>query len=237
MNEFYLSTEFAVVNSKEPINRQIYKFLKRAIIECRLMPDDPLSENEVASKFKYKISRQPVREALIKLAENDFVIIQPKKTTKVSRISRSDIMQGSEIRKAIECHIIRLAATVIDNDTLIKLEKNVEAQRLVAEQYNLHEHFALDDEFHQTIMQVAGIGKAWNIVEGVKGVMDRVRFLSLEYELTPMITTSNAHQKILDALKLHDPESAAKEMYTHIDETRSSLEKVISKCKPEWFQD
>ena len=88
MNEFYLSTEFAVENTKEPINQQIYKFLKKAIIECRLQPGDPLSENEVSSKFKFRISRQPVREALIKLAENDFVVIEPKKTTKVAKISK-----------------------------------------------------------------------------------------------------------------------------------------------------
>ena len=102
MNEFYLSTEFAVENTREPINQQIYKFLKKAIIECRLQPGDPLSENEVSNKFKVRISRQPVREALIKLAENDFVVIEPKKTTKVAKISKKDILQGAEMRMAIE---------------------------------------------------------------------------------------------------------------------------------------
>lgn len=237
MNEFYLSTEFALVNSKEPINRQIYKFLKKAIIECRLMPDDPLSENEVSSKFKYKISRQPVREALIKLAENDFVIIEPKKTTKVSRISKSDVIQGAIIRRALEGHIIRLAAPKITDADIEKLTKNVEAQSYVAEQYNLHEHFALDDEFHNTILSIAGMQKAWNIVEGVKGVMDRVRFLSLEYELTPMITTSDAHFKILEALKTRDPDLCEKAIVTHIDDTSSSLQGIIQKCKPDWFTD
>ena len=85
MNEFYLSTEFAVENTREPINQQIYKFLKKAIIECRLQPGDPLSENEVSNKFKVRISRQPVREALIKLAENDFVVIEPKKPPKLPK--------------------------------------------------------------------------------------------------------------------------------------------------------
>ena len=237
MNEFYLSTEFAVVNNKEPINQQIYKFLKRAIIECRLMPDDPVSENEVASKFKFKISRQPVREALIKLAENDFVIIEPKKTSRVSRISRSEVLQGSEIRKALECHIVMLACDRISDEILQQLENNVTSQRFVAEQYNLHDHFALDDEFHHIICRAADMERAWNIIEGLKGVMDRVRFLSLEYELTPMIITSNAHHKIYEALKSHDREECRKAMLEHIGETRISLQKVMEKCKPEWFKD
>ncbi|MCR5537346.1 MAG: GntR family transcriptional regulator [Succinivibrio sp.] len=236
MNEFYLSTEFAVVDSKVPLNQQIYKFLKKAIIECQLMPDDPVSENAVASKFRFKISRQPVREALIKLAENGFVLIEPKKTTKVSRISKSEILQGSEIRKALECHIVQLACDKITDETLQQLENNVTSQRFVAEQYKLHDHFALDDEFHQLIVKSAGVDKAWDIIEGVKGTMDRVRFLSLEYELTPMILTSNAHSKIYDALKAHDKAACVAAMEEHIAETKISLEQVIKKCKPEWFQ-
>ena len=68
MNDIFLSGDKFVLNSVDPISRQIYAYLKRAIIECRLMPGDHLSENEVSAKFN--ISRQPVREALIKLSEN-----------------------------------------------------------------------------------------------------------------------------------------------------------------------
>ncbi len=226
-------------NSTEPINRQIYKILKRKIIECRLMPDESISENTVANRFDLgvNVSRQPIREALIKLAENDFVIIQPKKTTRVSRISRSDIMQGAEIRKVLESHIIRKTAEVIDDATLQMLEKNVTSQRFVAEQYNLHEHFKLDDDFHHTMLTVAGMEKAWDIVERFKGVMDRVRYLALDYELTPMATTSDSHRIILEALKAHDADAASKAMYNHIDETLQSLKKAMEKCKPDWFVD
>lgn len=236
MNEFYLSTEFAVVDSKEPLNQQIYRFLKKAIIECQLMPDAPVSENEVASKFRFKISRQPVREALIKLSENGFVVIEPKKTTRVSRISKSEIRQGVEIRKALECHLVRLACGRITPEELQQLENNVTSQRFVAEQYKLHDHFALDDEFHRLIVQSAGVDRAWDIIEGIKGLMDRVRFLSLEYELTPMIVTSNAHHKIYEALRTGDQNSCAAAMEAHLEETRVSLEQVVDKCKPEWFR-
>ena len=47
MNDIFLTDEKFVLNSVDPISRQIYTFLKRAIIECRLMPGDHLSENVV----------------------------------------------------------------------------------------------------------------------------------------------------------------------------------------------
>lgn len=237
MNEFYLSTEFAVENTKEPINQQIYRFLKKAIIECRLLPGDPLSENEVSSKFKTKISRQPVREALIKLAENDFVEIAPKKTTKVARISKQDIFQGADIRMALEGYAIRKLGNLINDDVIKTLEQNVQRQCDATERYDLHEHFRLDDEFHKTLVCTAGLDRAWRIVEGVKGSMDRVRFLSLEYALTPITVTSEAHLQILSCLKKKDLEGAHDAMYGHIRTTRDQLQKVMVKCKSEWFRD
>lgn len=237
MNEFYLSTEFVLVNNKEPINQQIYRFLKRAIIECRLMPGDPLSENAVSSKFKSKVSRQPVREALIKLAKNDFVIISPKKATRVAPINRSDILQGAEIRCAIEGYFIRKAAELIDLKTLNFLKDNIKKQEQAAKDYNIRDHFALDDEFHSTILNAAGAPKAWNMIESVKGVMDRVRFLSLENELIPMGVTSKAHEKILAALEKHNAQEAEKAMLEHVLNTRASLESTMAKCRKDWFID
>ena len=237
MNKSHLSTDFALSASLEPLNHQIYRFLKKAIIECRLMPDEPLSENEVSAKFKFRISRQPVREALIKLAENNFVVIKPKKATKVARISKRDIIQGSEIRKALESYIAAKAARGAEEEQLQMLEENVQTQRLAAERYDLHAHFALDDEFHQIICITAGMDKAWDIIEGIKGCMDRVRFLSLEYEITPIGVTSDAHERILKALRARDPEGAEQAMLSHIDEGTASLKSVITKCKPEWFID
>lgn len=237
MNEFYLSTEFAVENTREPINQQIYKFLKKAIIECRLQPGDPLSENEVSSKFKFRISRQPVREALIKLAENDFVVIEPKKTTKVACISKKDILQGAEMRMAIEGYCIRKSCEIMTSEILDKLHENIELQKKAAEQYDVHEHFRLDDEFHCTLIHASGLDRAWNMVEGLKASMDRIRYLSLENELTPMIITSSAHQKILDALVKRDAEAAHEALYEHILATRDQLSAVIQKCKAEWFRD
>ncbi|MDY6321315.1 MAG: GntR family transcriptional regulator [Succinivibrio sp.] len=237
MNEFYLSTEFAVENTKEPINKQIYRFLKKAIIECRLLPGDPLSENEVSSKFKSKVSRQPVREALIKLAEDDFVEIQPKKTTRVARISRQDIMQGADIRMAIEGYAIAKAIANMNAKTISDLEHNLERQKAAAEQYDLHEHFRLDEEFHRTLLYTAGLDRAWTIVEQIKGTTDRVRFLSLEYELTPIISTSEAHERILNAIKKKDTRAAKQAVLDHVLATRDQMEAVIAKCKKEWFRD
>ena len=237
MPDPYVMDELAVSTApgSEPLNRQVYHLLKLEIIECRLKPGDRLSENDVAARFR--ISRQPVREALIKLGEDNFVIIRPKRTTRVAPISRSDIDQGVEIRMALETHIAGLAATLIKPEHIKALDENVQSQRYVAQQYKLREHFALDDAFHRQVIEASGISKAWGIVESYKGVMDRLRFLSLEYELTPMVMTSNAHSRILEALRAGNSDAAVAAMREHLEQTRRSLLTAMSKCKSDWFCD
>ena len=55
------------LNISEPVNQQVYRALRRAIITCQVLPGVLLSEKEISSQFN--VSRQPVREAFIKLAE------------------------------------------------------------------------------------------------------------------------------------------------------------------------
>ena len=54
------------LNPTQPVNQQIYRILRRDIVHCLIPPGTPLSEKEVSVRFA--VSRQPVREAFIKLA-------------------------------------------------------------------------------------------------------------------------------------------------------------------------
>lgn len=62
------------LNPTQPVNQQIYRILRRDIVHCLIAPGTPLSEKEVSVRFN--VSRQPVREAFIKLAENGLIQIQ-----------------------------------------------------------------------------------------------------------------------------------------------------------------
>ncbi|MGO1238580.1 MAG: GntR family transcriptional regulator, partial [Hafnia alvei] len=59
------------LNGTVPVNQQIYRYLRKDIVECTIPPGTLLSEKEISARFN--VSRQPVREAFIKLAENGLV--------------------------------------------------------------------------------------------------------------------------------------------------------------------
>ncbi|KAA2006947.1 GntR family transcriptional regulator [Escherichia coli] len=91
------------LNPTQPVNQQIYRILRRDIVHCLIAPGTPLSEKEVSVRFN--VSRQPVREAFIKLAENGLIQIRPQRGSYVNKISMAQVRNGSFIRQAIECAV------------------------------------------------------------------------------------------------------------------------------------
>lgn len=97
------------LNPTQPVNQQIYRILRHDIVHCLIPPGTPLSEKEVSVRFS--VSRQPVREAFIKLAENASYSNSPRSAgSYVNKISLSQVRNGCFVRQAIECAVVRRAA-------------------------------------------------------------------------------------------------------------------------------
>lgn len=125
----------AQLNPTQPVNQQIYRILRRDIVHCLIPPGTPLSEKEVSVRFD--VSRQPVREAFIKLAENGLIQIRPQRGGYVNKISLSQVRNGCFVRQAIECAVVRRAAGMVNDEQLYQLEQNLNQQRTAVERQQL----------------------------------------------------------------------------------------------------
>ena len=63
----------------------VYESLRTDILTCRLAPGDDMREQELAER--YAVSRQPVREALLRLEREHLVTVQPRQGYRVNPIS------------------------------------------------------------------------------------------------------------------------------------------------------
>ncbi|MCX8670269.1 GntR family transcriptional regulator [Gilliamella sp. B2865] len=217
----------------EPVNQQIYRQLRKAIITCRVLPGVLLSEKDISGQFN--VSRQPVREAFIKLAEAGLVQILPQRGTFVTKISVKKVIDGQFIRDAVECAIIKRAAQEINDSDLLLLEKNLKEQIDANKCKDISYFLEKDDEFHQIIMNVIDCPMAWETVENIKAMMDRVRYLTLE-DISPPEDLVKQHGKIVIALKNHDPEMAALALHEHLSTILKTI-KIVSQQHNEWFVD
>lgn len=219
------------LNASEPVNQQIYRILRRAIISCQILPGISLSEKEISTQFS--VSRQPVREAFIKLAEANLVQVLPQRGTFVTKISAKKVLEGQFIREAVECAVIRRAAIEATERDITKLKQNLKEQKEAVKQQDDRLFLIKDDEFHQLLINIIDCPMAWETVENIKAMMDRVRFLTLE-EVTPPEVLIKQHENILNALKEHDSDAAVEALREHLRAILGSVEVILAK-NIDWF--
>src|ERR1700693_2658591 len=69
------------------LRENVYENLRSDILTCRWAPGDEMREQELAER--YAVSRQPVREALLRLEREHLVTVQPRQGYRVNPISLS----------------------------------------------------------------------------------------------------------------------------------------------------
>lgn len=213
------------------IGTQLYRHLRSAIVRGELHPGQALSEAEIAKQFA--TSRQPVREAFIKLSEERLVVIQPQRGTFVIKISVDDVLDARFVREAIEVAIVLEASTKIQPDEIVNLRRIIDAQ-VEAMHGHSDEFLALDEEFHRALALSVGRSHAWRVIENIKAQMDRIRYLSLD-DATPTPLLVEQHRKIVDGIEAGDPTAAVAAMRTHLRQIMTSLPAIAEKF-PELFE-
>jgi DNA-binding GntR family transcriptional regulator len=114
-----------------------------------------LSETEIAGQIG--LSRQPVREAFIRLTADGLTEVRPQRGTFIGRISVSAVLSARLIREAVESDLIRMVSTAPSEATLADLEAQLDAQHEATARQDIESFLRLDDEFHRYLAAAAGM--------------------------------------------------------------------------------
>lgn len=208
---------------------QIYHQLRERIVRTELLPGEYISETEIARA--YDVSRQPVREAFIKLAEAGLVQIRPQRGTMVAPISVAAVMDARFVREAIEADIVKLLACGAEGVVARELLDQIERQKRVVEDGS-DAFVKLDELFHRTLADMAGKSYAWRVIEEVKAQLDRVRYLSVEKLHVRLLISQ--HEAIVKGIIDGDAAAAEAAMRAHLREILNSLPEVAA-AHPDLF--
>ncbi|MCV2870322.1 GntR family transcriptional regulator [Defluviimonas sp. WL0002] len=205
-----------------PITPQVTRILRERVIKNDLKPGDRISESEVAST--YDVSRQPVREAFIKLADQGLLEIRPQRGTIVTRIGYFAVLDARFLREAIEADICKILADARSPDLIAELRAQLARQNALDRQ-DADGFIQLDDLFHRTLAEAAGKAGAWRQIEGLKSQMDRVRYLSLgEFRVDTLIAQ---HCAVVDRIEAGDIAGANSAIRFHLREVLKDLPQII----------
>jgi GntR family transcriptional regulator, rspAB operon transcriptional repressor len=211
-------------SGQPPTVRSIHATLRQDIVTLRARPGEKLSENELAMRFG--TSRAPVREALIRLVEEELIEVLPQRGSFVSRISLGAVKRARFVREALEVATVRRAAEIgLPPEAVAGAQGAITAQLAAADD---PERFTeADDGFHRSFSQGIGLGQVWGVVEREKAQFDRIRFLSLP-GVTPVDVLIAQHREILDAVVSRDAARAESAMRLHMAEVLKVADRLAA---------
>ena len=199
----------------ETLGQSIYNCLKKAIIENKIESNQKINENEIADSFK--VSRTPVREALIRLEAEGFTKITSHRDVVVKEVSYGDLTEFFQVIGTLDCLAATLVIGKIDPKEFIKLEKMTKKLEYYYTQKEVEKFIDMNYEIHDRI---------WNHVtnkylqKSLKHCLAHIKrcnyALSSAFHKRNILDTSmKAHKKILEALNKKDEEKLKKIIRQH----------------------
>jgi DNA-binding GntR family transcriptional regulator len=218
---------------RNTISAQVHGVLRRDVIVGRLAPRAMLSEQEIAARFG--ISRTPVREAMIKLAEEGLVEIFPQYGSFVAPIKLLDVFDSQFAREALESAAVEKAVERLDRHGEGELRAVIARQKSQRRPQDRDGFFRADEDMHILIMRIAGHAAAWRFVESAKAQMDRVRHIAITLPRKQASILAE-HEAVVDRMLARDKRGAVEAMRAHLRGIFGTIE-MLRADNNEYFAD
>lgn len=206
------------VQPTTPLPERVYQTLEQSIVDGVLRPEMHLVEDDLARRLG--VSRNPVRQALQRLAHEGFVQRQPGRGAFVHSPSAQEIDDIFHVRALLEADCARLAAERITESELEELSRILDLGKAAVQSEDAGQLLELNDRFHGVI-----IGAANNpVMERLMiGLRRRIRWYFSSVVVTRATGSWQQHGAIYLALRERDGEKCAVLMAEHVGQT---LEKI-----------
>lgn len=135
------------------LSAKAYKILEELIVTLKLEPGKTYSEKELMELSE--ISRTPLREALLKLANESLINIIPRRGIQISDINMTNQLAILETRKVLDRLLISRAtryATTIEKNKILEFKKHM---KIAVEEKDIEEYLRIDKLLDQTIFSTA----------------------------------------------------------------------------------
>jgi len=200
----------------------VYGQVKADIFEFRLLPGARFSENELAARAR--VSRTPVREALLRLAREGFLEVHAKSGWSVRPLDFERFEHLYDVRVILELAAVRKLSSGDFGDALAPLKKVwlVPAKQRLTDWLEVAQH---DEAFHATLVSAAGNPELARLHAEVT---ERIRIVRrLDFTQAKRVAyTYDEHAAILKAILARKPQQATLLLQSHIEQSKLEVRKI-----------
>ena len=207
------------------------RVLQENIVSLELKPGSMLSEQELATQLN--LSRTPVHEALLELANTKIVEVIPQRGSLVSLIDMALVEESCFIRSAIEGAVTEQACQKATAEDVESLEETAVLQEFYFGKQNLEKFMEFDNKFHQAMYKIADRSLCYYTVQLMN--IHHARFRTLRLHISNTERIIKEHRAILDAIKEKDGAKVKEKFMDHINGMFVD-EREIRQKYPEYFK-
>ena len=206
-----------------------YEQIRQRILDNVWPPGHRALEQEVA--LALGMSRTPVREAMVRLQNEELVELIPRHGMRVLPVSPADMREIYEILTALECMAAELLARRAPSDAELQpLVDATQAMDRALAADDLDAWARADERFHAGLLELAGNRQLQATVMNYWDRAHRARMFTLKLRPKPADST-HEHRELVDRLRAGDVEGAARVNRSHRERASRELLSIFERYK------
>lgn len=205
--------------ARSVLSAQVKDRMLQWILEGELSPGSRIIETRVARQLG--TSQAPVREALRDLATLGLVEMEPYRGARVRQPAADELVEAMELRGELEAIAARSAVRNVDDATLRRMQRLLDAMRESAGRGDAHTQAVENLEFHSCIISASHnrtLQRLWSMLEPFAR-----SYLTATVPGADLHWLAERHVAILEALRSGDPDRASEAMRIHAREAESQV--------------
>jgi DNA-binding GntR family transcriptional regulator len=220
--------------SKHPAARgsrvdEAYGAIRRRILDNAYPPGHQVLEGALAGELG--LSRTPVREALIRLANEGLLEVIPRHGMRVLPVSPNDMREIYVVLTALESAALEILARRRPGDA--ELRPLVDATRDMTRALkadDLDAWAAADERFHQGLVELAGNRTLMDAVARVGDRVHRARMFTLRLRPKP-VNSTHEHMAMLDRIRAGDEKGVVEVYRAHRERAGRELLAIFERFR------
>jgi DNA-binding GntR family transcriptional regulator len=209
--------------------KSVYDALRREILSLKLEPGALLDETSLSQRFGF--SRSPIREALIRLAGDGFVVTLQNRTTIVAPVDIARFPKYVDALDIAQRVNTRLAAELRSEADLIAI---TEAQKGFIAAVESMDHLAMSETNKTFHMAIAHAGRNHYLASFYEKLLDEGRrILHLHFDYIERTRDgkllTEEHEEMIEAIRQRDVERADRLAHAHTRQLRDNFLEFLRK--------
>ena len=221
-----ISAKLTPVTANFSLKEHTYDVLRSAIMEMDIYSDDidlRLDERQLAEQLG--ISRTPIREALVKLEQEGFVEIVPRKGVYVRPKTLGQVLEMVVVWAALESMAARLVVSNATPDELMSLRELGVKHSKDSSRADIAEYSEANILFHQRILELSGCTLLKETADGLLQHMYAVRRRAMR-EGDRVNRSVVDHMAIIEAIENRNGDLAAMLVRDHTMKLHDHIRKT-----------